>query len=128
MNDEKEYIAILDCYFEYLNDINAVERYYKISDTELSKLCVKVRTIEHEKASAKTYYNYVLRELKSDIKELKKQNHVYKIELGRCVRKLTRIYQKLYKYAYLTYAFNLVTANPYEIIKPDAFVDMFRNV
>lgn len=50
----------------------------------------------------------------------KKLAHTYKVELGRCVRKLTRIYERQLEVAVLAYAFGKLNMQPHE------YVDMWR--
>ena len=86
-----EYVTILDCYFKVV--YNQEETKYIIGDEDLARLVERVHTMErvnkriHERHEC--YYKYA----NEKINELKKEKHVYKIELGRCVRKLTRIYK-----------------------------------
>lgn len=92
---KKEYpsVCILDCYFEQMNKDGS---YYKISDKELSLLIARVNATEHELDIVINRSNYNQRRADKEIKKWRTLAHIYKIELGRCVRKLTRIYKQCY--------------------------------
>lgn len=92
---KKEYpsVCILDCYFEQMNKNGS---YYRISDKELAILVARVNTLEYEKNIVINRSNYHYRRMDKEIKKWRTLAHVYKIELGRCVRKLTRIYEEVY--------------------------------
>lgn len=78
----ESYVCVLNCYFKALDGDML---YFKISDKELSKLMTNVEKIKFERDSND-----------EKIKRLQHEKHMYKVELGRCVRKLTRIYEELY--------------------------------
>ena len=120
MTKEKEYVCILDCYFELMPKSKG--SYYKISDKELNKLIVSYRVLENEMNFVKHQTSYYMDRQCKRISELKRKNHVYKIELGRCVRKLTRIYEKQLQVAVLAYALGKLDMKPHE------YVDTWRQV
>lgn len=95
--EEKPKVCILDCYFEQLDDEGS---YYKISDEELSKFIVSVRAMEDEIRLIKNRHNYLMKINEQRLKHYYTMQHVYKVELGRCRRKLTRIYKRLFDYHY----------------------------
>ena len=99
---KKEYpsVCILDCYFEQMNKDGS---YYKISDKDLSKLVINIRELEFEREKTNARWNRYSRICNKKIKKLEHEKHVYKVELGRCVRKLTRIYQNVFKAGVLGY-------------------------
>lgn len=118
---KKEYpsVCILDCYFEQMNKEGS---YYRISDKELALLVGRVNALEHEKDIVINRSNYHYRRMDKEIKKWRTLAHVYKIELGRCVRKLTRIYEKQMQVAVLAYALGKLPE------KPNEYVDRWRQV
>ena len=85
---ENEYVVLDDVYFTKVDGDK-----YIIEDKELSKLIVKYRCLEREYKNvcdcSKRYY----KQYKERVKKYYDLAHTYKIELGRCRRKLTRIYR-----------------------------------
>ena len=45
--------------------------------------------------------------LEEKVKRLQHEKHMYKVELGRCVRKLTRIYETVYNAGFLGYVMGI---------------------
>lgn len=119
MNKEEFYVCALDCYFEAINDDST---YYKINDEELSKLIVRIRQIEFERDSIKNAWRRYKKIYDEEIKKLKHEKHVYKVELKRCVRKLTRIYEKKMQIAELAYSLGNLPEKPHE------YVDRWRQM
>lgn len=118
--DRKDlYMQILDCRFEALNDDLT---YYKISDKELNKLILNVSEIKHERDVADSRYKRYATVCHRKIKRLEHEKHVYKVELGRCVRKLTRIYQNVYKAGLLGYVMGISD------IRAKESVDVFKRM
>ena len=97
---KKEYptVCILDCYFEQMNKAGS---YYRIKDRELALLVARVNALEHEKNIVINRSKYHYSRMDKEIKKWRTLAHVYKVELGRCVRKLTRIYQEVLAIGYL---------------------------
>lgn len=119
MKKEDAYICILDCYFEPINkDLS----YYKISDKELTRLVAEVRSLELEKDIMKGRYEIYIKRYVERIKKLEHDKHVYKIELGRCVRKLTRIYKRIYEVCVIGNIFGSLD------IKPKDCVDIYKRM
>ena len=118
---KKEYpsVCILDCYFEQMNKAGS---YYRISDKELSLLIARVNATEHELNLVINRNNYNQRRADKEIKKWRTLAHVYKIELGRCVRKLTRIYEEVYAIGALLH---FVYHND---CKPEDLVDSFKSI
>ena len=99
------------------NDIHTI----KVENLSRNELISYLRELESENYVLRNDRNYYY-ELSRKAESYRIKAHIYKVELGRCTRKLTRIYQRLYRYAYLTYSFNLTS------VKPDEFINIFRNV
>lgn len=118
---KKEYpsVCVLDCYFEQMNKAG---RYYKISDKDLSKLIINIREIEFEREKEKVRFERYARICNKRIKKLERERHVYKIELGRCVRKLTRIYENVYRASFIGYIMGITDT------KADESVDLFKRM
>ena len=67
--------------------------YHKIKDDDLYKLTIRI-------ADIKQGYNTIVDIYTTCLNELNKYRcraHIYKIELGRCVRKLTKLYKLIKK-------------------------------
>lgn len=112
-------VCILDCYFEQMNKDGSC---YKISDKDLSKLVINIREIEFEREKEKARFERYAKICNKRIKKLEREKHVYKIELGRCVRKLTRIYQYVFKAGVLGYVTGITDINGSES------VDLFKRM
>ena len=90
---DKTYFAIFD---EYLEEVPNKEGCYYITDNTLMKFVYYVRHIElMQEFSEKRIKN-----LNKKVKHYYTLAHTYKVELGRCRRKLTRIYRSLFEYVY----------------------------
>lgn len=112
---DKTYFAIFD---EYLEEVPNKEGCYYITDDVLTKLVYLVRHFElMQEFSDKREKN-----LNKKVKHYYTLAHTYKVELGRCRRKLTRIYEKIYYSAFATYALGLSDTRAKEI------VDIFKKL
>ena len=118
---KKEYpsVCILDCYFEQMNKDGS---YYRVSDKELSLLIARVNATEHELNVVINRSNANQRKADKEIKKWRTLAHIYKIELGRCVRKLTRIYENVYKTTFISYFSGRINMTPKEC------VDIFKHM
>lgn len=85
---ENEYVVINDIYFTKVD-----ENKYIITDEELSKLIIKYRNLEMDLERSRNWYNRYTKRTETKIKHYYTLAHTYKVELGRCRRKLTRIYR-----------------------------------
>lgn len=112
--EEKPKVCILDCYFEQLDNEGS---YYKISDEELSKFIVSVRAMENEIRLIKNRHNYLMKINEQRLKHYYTMQHVYKVELGRCRRKLTRIYRYMYRMAFKLWVTHSIDYKPSELVK-----------
>ena len=85
---ENEYVVIDDIYFTKVD-----EDKYLITDGELSKLLEKYECLErrHKKLIERVLRYTTAMEAK--VEKYHTLAHTYKVELGRCRRKLTRIYK-----------------------------------
>ena len=119
MEKEELYYCVLDCYFKALDDDLS---YYKISDKEISKLIINVRELEFERNQSNARWKRYSKTCNEKIKKLEHEKHVYKVELGRCVRKLTRIYQNVFKAGVLGYVMGITD------IKGSESVDLFKHM
>lgn len=95
-------------YNDYIDIINKQKK-------EIDNLQIEIILLQKENKSLK---NKIIRRNK----RLVKQKHIYKVELGRCVRKLTRLYEYIHTLAYLRHEFN--EDYPY----PDDVVATYKNV
>lgn len=98
-------ICINDLYFEDSEDIRKLNEY--------------VIQLEMEKTGYKAFYRKVLQKnelLKRRNEKLHTKCHVYKVELKRCQRKLTRMYKELYNIAFINYAYCKSNVKPKEVI------------
>lgn len=86
--NEDEYVVLLDTYFKRVDKNN-----FMINLEELSKLIAKYDDLEHRYKMLKIRYNKHSEQYEKRIKHYYTLAHVYKVELGRCRRKLTRIYK-----------------------------------
>ena len=84
---ENEYVVIGNIYFTKVD-----EDKYIITDEELSKLIIKYRTLESFFENKYNRYNKYREQAEKRIEYYHTLAHTYKVELGRCRRKLTRIY------------------------------------
>lgn len=112
--EEKPKVCILDCYFEQLDDEGS---YYKISDEELSKFIVSVRAMEDEIRLIKNRHNYLMKIDAEKLKHYYTMQHVYKVELGKCRRKLTRIYKHIFTFAMPLWTLGKIDRTPSELVK-----------
>ena len=123
---DKESICVLDIYFEHYDNFKYNKEMYKdayvISGKDLGLLEDKIMAIEYRGKFFEKQYTKCVDRYENKIAYYKNIAHVYKIELGRCIRKLTRIYKKLYRDSFLTYALGLTK------IKPADFVRRYKNV
>ena len=110
---EYPYICILDCYFEQMNKDGS---YYRISDEDLSKLVINIREIEFTRDKEIARFKRYAKICNNHIKKLERERHVYKVELGRCVRKLTRIYQEVLAIGYLLHYINGNECSPKDLV------------
>lgn len=85
---ENEYVVLADIYFTKVD-----EDKYLITDGELSKLIIKYRTLEMDFERARNWQKKYYKQTQERIKHYYTIAHTYKVELGRCRRKLTRIYR-----------------------------------
>lgn len=83
-----------------------------VSNTKLIEI---IRDLESE--------NYILRNDRNYYYNLSRKSafyrykaHIYKIELGRCVRKLTRIYQEVLAIGYLLHYINGNECSPKDLV------------
>lgn len=98
---DKTYVCILDVYLE--EKYSDKGTYYLIEDKQLADLIVRVRQLEFEKDAANRRNVQIQKRLATKLDRATKKAHTYKIELGRCVRKLTRIYKRLFDYHFCDY-------------------------
>jgi len=111
VNINKDMICINDIYFDENEDIK--------------KLALYVCELERKSNFYEKGYKKVLKlndELNIKIRRLRKINHIYKVEMNRCVRKLSRIYNQLHLDIFLTNTLGLTNTNP------DDFVGRYKNV
>ena len=112
---DKVYFAIFD---EYLEEAPNKEGCYYITDNVLTKFVYQVRHFElMQEFSEKRIKN-----LNKKVNHYYTLAHTYKVELGRCRRKLTRIYEKIYYSAFANYALGLSDKRAKEI------VDIFKKL
>lgn len=90
---DKVYFAIFD---EYLEEVPNKEGCYYITDNTLTKFVYYVRHLE----LMKEFSDKREKNLNKKVKHYYTLAHTYKVELGRCRRKLTRIYKRLFDYNY----------------------------
>ena len=109
---EEEKMKIWKKHYNEVHKIN-------VNEKSKDKLIEIIRDLESE--------NYVLRNDRNYYYELSRKAdfyrnkaHVYKVELGRCVRKLTRIYKEVLAIGYL-----LHFAYDYDC-RPEELVDSFK--
>lgn len=112
---DKVYFAIFD---EYLEEVPNKEGCYYITDDVLTKFIYQIRHLEF----MKEFSDQNIRKLNRKVKHYYTLAHTYKVELGRCRRKLTRIYEKIYYSAFANYALGLSDKRAKEI------VDIFKNL
>lgn len=87
---ENEYVVIDDIYFTKVDGDK-----YLITDTELSKLIVKYRCLERDYEGLRSKFRKNTKRYEEKIKHYYTLAHTYKVELGRCRRKLTMIYKEI---------------------------------
>ena len=87
---ENEYVVIDDIYFTKVDGDK-----YLITDGELSKLIIKYRCLEREYKNLQYYSKRHIEGIETKAKKYYTMAHVYKVELGRCRRKLTMIYKEI---------------------------------
>lgn len=85
---ENEYVVLLDIYFKKVDKNN-----FMINKEELSKLLEKYEYLENRYKMQKIWNERHAKQFEKRIKHYYTLAHVYKVELGRCRRKLTRIYR-----------------------------------
>lgn len=90
---DKTYFAIFD---EYLEEVPNKEGCYYITDNVLTKFVYQVRHFE----LMQEFSDKRIKNLNKKVKHYYTLAHTYKIELGRCRRKLTRIYKYFYDWYY----------------------------
>lgn len=90
---DKTYFAIFD---EYLEEVPNKEGCYYITDDVLTKFVYQMRHLEY----MKEFSDKRVKNLNKKVKHYYTLVHVYKVELGRCRRKLTRIYKRLFNHFY----------------------------
>lgn len=89
-----------------------------VSNTKLIEIIRDLESENYILRNDRNYYYNLSR--KSDFYRYKA--HVYKIELGRCVRKLTRIYEHKMQLAVLAYVLGKLPEKPHE------YVDRWRHM
>ena len=94
---------------------------YNYEERTKDELLKYIYDLEEELCKYKTQSNYYKKEAACALK-YKERAHKYKIELGRCVRKLTRIYKKVYTTAILAYVYGRTELCAREI------VDVFKHM
>lgn len=103
---------------EYIN-ING--RYYECT----KEIHSYIMQLDRELIFYKLGYEKTLKinaHLSKKVKHYYTLAHVYKVELGRCVRKLTRIYEKQMQLAVLAYTLGKLPEKPHE------YVDRWRQM
>ena len=113
--EDKTYFAIFD---EYLEEVPNKEGYYYITDNVLIKFVYQVRHFE----LMQEFSDKRIKNLNKKVKHYYTLAHTYKVELGRCRRKLTRIYKKIYQDAFANYVIGLTNMRAKEV------VDIFKNL
>lgn len=108
--NDKEYFAIFD---EYLEKVPDKEDCYYITDNTLVHFIYEMTLLERQKSKAENS----LYRLRREVKHYKTLTHTYKVEMNRCVRKLTRIYDKIRRYAMMNYVYNVGAPKPDEVVK-----------
>ena len=102
---------------KHYSDVHTI----KVENLSRNELILYLRELESENYVLRNDRNYYY-ELSRKAESYRIKAHIYKVELGRCTRKLTRLYKKLYNYAFACYALRLTD------MKPDKLVNEFRNV
>lgn len=108
---QNEYVVIGDIYFTKVD-----EDKYIITDAELSKLIIKYRTLEMDLERSRDWYNRYTKRTETKIKHYYTLAHTYKVELGRCRRKLQRIYERIRKDALACYVLGIIDCKPNELV------------
>lgn len=108
---ENVYVVIDDIYITQIN-----EDEYMLTDAEVTKLIAKYRQLEFR-------YDQLWNKSKKDNMRAEKNidyyrnlAHTYKVELGRCRRKLQRIYERIRKDALACYVLGIIDCKPNELV------------